>query len=197
MTAPIGGTLGSALVCGPAVHRRADSDRYSEATKLQLVKYDIAGSRNVSSDLFLFGAQRSRKVSFGNLGLRVQQSNTNHERRPGHPVHPRREIRGGSPPSLRAVCPLERILSSANTSLSSCATYRPSDSGSVSGSYTLYHNSQSVQNTGHNASLSGSLAVSEDFEVNGAVRYLSFNQNSTSLDDYNAVVVSLGLEAKF
>ncbi|HIF98283.1 MAG TPA: hypothetical protein EYQ54_14890 [Myxococcales bacterium] len=81
--------------------------------------------------------------------------------------------------------------------LSSGATYRPSDSWSVSGSYTLYHNSQSVQNTGHNASLSGSLAVSEDFAANGAVRYLSFNQDATSLDDYNAVVVSLGLEAKF
>lgn len=82
-------------------------------------------------------------------------------------------------------------------SLSAGATYRPSEKWSGSGSYTFYHNSDDVENTGHNAALSGTYSINENFGLDAGLRYLHFERDSTSLDDYDAVVATLGVSLKF
>ena len=64
-------------------------------------------------------------------------------------------------------------------------------------SYTLYHNSESVENLGHDASIRTSYALDENWDVNGTVRYLGFAPNDNVVDDYDTVIVSAGLTGRF
>ena len=64
-------------------------------------------------------------------------------------------------------------------------------------SYTLYHNSESVENVGHDASVRTRFALDENWDLNGTLRYLAFDPNNNSADDYQALIVSVGMTGHF
>jgi hypothetical protein len=82
-------------------------------------------------------------------------------------------------------------------SVSSGVTYRASDRWSASGSYTLYHNDDDVENVGHNAALTGDFKINENWQLNGGYRYLKYNLQGTGVDDYHANIVTLGITGRF
>jgi hypothetical protein len=74
----------------------------------------------------------------------------------------------------------------------------PSETQSHALSYSMYHNTESVENAGHDASFQSTLAIAENWDVEGALRYLSYlPDDGNNVDDYHAVIVSLGLTGRF
>lgn len=76
-------------------------------------------------------------------------------------------------------------------------TYRASEKWSASGAYTVYYNDDSVENIGHNASLTGAYDIDENWEIHGGYRYLMFDMDDTSMDDYDTSIISLGVTGRF
>ena len=64
-------------------------------------------------------------------------------------------------------------------------------------SYSLYTNTDSVENVGHDASVRTSYALDENWNVNGTLRYLGYNPNNNTVDDYRAVIASAGVTGRF
>jgi hypothetical protein len=81
-------------------------------------------------------------------------------------------------------------------SLSTGVTFRPDDAWSVSGGYSFYLNDDDVDNNGHNASLSGDFQLMDNLSLNGGLRYFGYNADS-SPDDYDAVVITMGVRGTF
>jgi hypothetical protein len=73
----------------------------------------------------------------------------------------------------------------------------PSDTVSNALSYTVYHNSESVENVGHDASVRSTVALNENWDVDGSLRYLSFLPDGNNVDDYHTVIASLGFTGRF
>jgi hypothetical protein len=82
-------------------------------------------------------------------------------------------------------------------SASAGVTYRATEEWSASVSYTGYLNDDSVENIGHNASVTAGYEISENWEIHGGYRYLGYNLDGSSLNDYDASVVTLGLTGRF
>jgi long-subunit fatty acid transport protein len=76
-------------------------------------------------------------------------------------------------------------------------TYRASEKWSVSASNRLYYNDDSVENLGHNTSLTGNYDINENWEVHGGYRYLGYDLDGSSLDDYDASIITLGVTGRF
>lgn len=65
-------------------------------------------------------------------------------------------------------------------------------------SYTIYHNSESVENLGHDATIRSAFALDDHWDLDGKLRYLSFSPgNNNTVDDYHTIIVSLGLTGRF
>ena len=74
----------------------------------------------------------------------------------------------------------------------------PSDRFSGGVSYTVYANTESVENVGHDALVRSTFALDENWDMNGSVRYLGFTPgDDNTVDDYHTVIVSLGLVGRF
>jgi len=74
----------------------------------------------------------------------------------------------------------------------------PSEMQSYALSYSLYHNDESVENSGHDVSVQSKVALSEYWDVKSAIRYLSYLPgDDNNVDDYQTVIVSLGLTGRF
>jgi hypothetical protein len=73
----------------------------------------------------------------------------------------------------------------------------PSETQSHSFSYSLYHNSQNVDNLGQDASWQSSFEIVENWDLKGAVRYLSYLPDHSNPDDYHTVIVSIGIGGRF
>jgi hypothetical protein len=64
-------------------------------------------------------------------------------------------------------------------------------------SYTLYHNSEDVDNIGHDAMVKSTFKINETWDTSGSVRYLSFIPDRATTDDYHTIIVSMGLTGRF
>jgi hypothetical protein len=65
-------------------------------------------------------------------------------------------------------------------------------------SYTLYANSESVDNVGHDASVRTSYALDENWDVDGALRYLGYDPGDNNVvDDYHTIIASVGVTGRF
>ncbi len=65
-------------------------------------------------------------------------------------------------------------------------------------SYTIYANTESVENIGHDASIRSTFALAENWDMNGSVRYLGFTPgDDNTVDDYHTVIVSMGFVGRF
>ena len=82
-------------------------------------------------------------------------------------------------------------------SVSTGVTYRASERWSTSGSYTLYHNKNDVDNLGHSAALTGDFRINDNWKINGGYRYIEYDLDSTGVDDYDASIISLGVTGTF
>ena len=76
-------------------------------------------------------------------------------------------------------------------------TYRPSQDWSGSVTYSLYHSDESVENVGHNLRLAGDFRFNDTWKVYGHYGFYSYDRDGTSVDDYNAHAISLGVDARF
>lgn len=81
--------------------------------------------------------------------------------------------------------------------LTAGATYRPSDKWSSSVSYSLFNSDNSVDNIGHTARLSGDYRLDDTWRFYGNYGFYAYRRDGTSVDDYDAHVISLGVNAKF
>jgi len=75
--------------------------------------------------------------------------------------------------------------------------WSPLERLSGSASYTIYNNSKSVDNTGHNASIRGAYELNEDWDFTGGLRYLGYAPSNNTIDDYHTVIVTVGLAGRF
>jgi hypothetical protein len=76
-------------------------------------------------------------------------------------------------------------------------TYRPSQDWSGSVTYSLYHSDESVENIGHNLRLSGDFRINDTWKAYGHYGFYSYDRDGTSVDNYNAHAISLGVDARF
>lgn len=81
--------------------------------------------------------------------------------------------------------------------LTSSLNWTPNDRMTNALSYTLYHNSESVENVGHDASVRTRYALDENWDLSGMLRYLAFDPSGNSVDDYHALIVSVGMTGHF
>jgi hypothetical protein len=77
------------------------------------------------------------------------------------------------------------------------ATYRPNDEWSGSFSYSLFNSGDSVDNTGHSARLAGDYRFDDTWRVYGQYGFYSYRHDDIDDDDYDAHVISLGVNARF
>jgi hypothetical protein len=77
------------------------------------------------------------------------------------------------------------------------ATYRPTDQWSSGFSYSLFNNNKSVDNMGHSARLNGDYRLSDTWRLYGNYRFYLYRRDGTGIDDYDAHVISLGVNAQF
>ncbi|MBW2726372.1 MAG: hypothetical protein JRE71_18490, partial [Deltaproteobacteria bacterium] len=77
------------------------------------------------------------------------------------------------------------------------ATYRPDEKWSGSFSYSLFNSGDSVDNTGHSARLAGDFRLDDTWRVHGQYGFYSYRRDGTGVDDYDAHVISLGVNASF
>ena len=81
--------------------------------------------------------------------------------------------------------------------LTAGATYRPSDKWSGSLSYSLFNSNKSVDNMGHTVRLSGDYRLDDTWRFYGSYGFYLYRRDGTAIDDYDAHVVSLGVNARF
>ena len=81
--------------------------------------------------------------------------------------------------------------------LTAGATYRPSDKWSGSLSYSLFNSNKSVDNMGHTVRLSGDYRLDDTWRFYGNYGFYLYRRDGTAIDDYDAHVVSLGVNARF
>ena len=75
--------------------------------------------------------------------------------------------------------------------------WSPLERLSGAATYTIYNNDESVENMGHNASVSGAFEVNQHWDVTGGLRYLGYTPSNNTIDDYHAVIVTLGVNGTF
>jgi len=73
----------------------------------------------------------------------------------------------------------------------------PSERLKTSATYTIYNNNESVENMGHNAAVRGAFVLDEDWDLTGGLRYLGYQPDDNTQDDYSAFVVTLGVNGTF
>ncbi len=74
--------------------------------------------------------------------------------------------------------------------------WSPTDRLNGSASYTVYNN-KSVENLGHNALIRGAFALDENWSLNSGIRYLGYSPDNNDLDDYDVIIITMGLSGKF
>jgi hypothetical protein len=67
----------------------------------------------------------------------------------------------------------------------------------ASTSYTGYINDDDVKNIGTNVAVTGDYDINDRWSVNGGYRYLGYDLDDNSLDDYDTHVVTLGVTGRF
>jgi len=77
------------------------------------------------------------------------------------------------------------------------ATYRPDQKWSGSFFYSLFNSGDSVDNTGHSARLSGDFRLDDTWRVYGQYGFYSYRNDDFDDDDYDAHIISLGVNARF
>jgi hypothetical protein len=63
--------------------------------------------------------------------------------------------------------------------------------------YSIYHNDKSVNNTGHSATVRVAYALNENWDLTSGLRYIGYDPSSNTLDDYDTIIVILGLSGTF
>ena len=99
------------------------------------------------------------------------------------------------PPSGGAIADFE--YEALTETLTVGATYRPDEKWSGSFSYSLFNSGDSVDNTGHSARLAGDFRLDDTWRVHGQYGFYSYRRDGTGADDYDAHVISLGVNASF
>ena len=64
-------------------------------------------------------------------------------------------------------------------------------------SYSLFISDDSVDNVGHTARLGGDYRIDDTWRVYGHYGFYLYRRDGTSVDDYDAHVISLGMNALF
>jgi hypothetical protein len=77
------------------------------------------------------------------------------------------------------------------------ASYRPSDTWSGSFSYSLFASGESVDNLGQTVRLNGDYRLNDTWRLYGNYRFYLYRRDGTGVDDYDAHVISLGVNAQF
>jgi hypothetical protein len=75
--------------------------------------------------------------------------------------------------------------------------WAPVDRIKSSLTYTVYNNTESVENMGHDAAIRGAYELDENWDITSGLRYLSYAPDNNTLDDYDAFILSLGLSGTF
>ena len=107
------------------------------------------------------------------------------------------ELSNGSEPSVG----FGRLASFEYEVVSATATlginWSPMERVSGSATYTFFNNNESVENTGHDAAIRGVFEIDEDWDLTSSLRYLGFDPDGNTLDDYNTIIFTLGMAGRF